>query len=165
MYALLSRGDFVLLQAETWVSVPYKVDALDAESLTMEAVLGAGREKGEHDSELNPHFESTHTALGIAREHMQRLRAYVAAVMQGRVPADQGLLRAIQGVANHLPGADGPDFNAALGGELVDAQVISTLAALTQAAGVAGEAMDKLGAVGAHRASTRSRMGMAGFEM
>jgi len=147
------------------VSVPYKVDALDAESLTMEAVLGAGREKGEHDSALNPHFDSTSTALGIAKEHVLRLRAYVAAVIAGSVPADQGLVRAIQGVANHLPGADGGDFNAALGGELVDAQVISMLAALTQAAGVAGGALDKLGAVGAHRASTRSRMGMAGFDM
>ncbi|CAE7353441.1 csn6 [Symbiodinium sp. KB8] len=146
--------------AESWIPVPYKVDALEAESLTIEAVVGAGQRRGETDSDVNPHLEGSLKAVRIARERMHIVREYVRAVKEGRVEGDRELLRLCRAVGNQLPAADSAAFHTAFTEEVTDSQVIAMLSAMTRAVDTANTAFDKLGL--ALQSSSAARLASGG---
>ena len=140
--------------------MPYKVDALEAESLTIEAVVGAGQRRGETDSDVNPHLEGSLKAVRIARERMHIVREYVRAVKEGRVEGDRELLRLCRAVGNQLPAADSAAFHTAFTEEVTDSQVIAMLSAMTRAVDTANTAFDKLGL--ALQSSSAARLASGG---
>lgn len=77
-------------------------------------------------------LQASGAAIRGLTERLDVLAAYIAAVQQGAVPPDRGLLRQIAAVVARVPVSDSTAFNAAAAADLADSLTVTHAAALTK---------------------------------
>jgi hypothetical protein len=77
-------------------------------------------------------LQSSGAGIRGLTERLDTLAAYIAAVQQGQVPPDRGLLRQIAAVVARVPVSDAPAFHAAAAADLADSLAAAHAAALTK---------------------------------
>lgn len=98
---------------------------------------------GSTTSQLQAHLTAYVNAMGMLLSRVSVIRDYVLAVEAGELPAEQGVLRQINGLCSRLPATDGAAFAATMQRDTGDTLAIAYLATLTKGCNALSEMLDK----------------------
>mmetsp|Transcript_35672 Transcript_35672/g.65267 ORF Transcript_35672/g.65267 Transcript_35672/m.65267 type:complete len:301 (+) Transcript_35672:24-926(+) len=133
-----------------FVACEFELETSQAERVTMEEVAKAGPTEGV--STLDLHVTSLESSLRSLAMRADQLIVYLKAVEDKRVPSDQRLLRAAQGVCNQLPAMHKGELEAAFVEDYADTLMVSYLATVTKATHAVGDLTEKFQSMAPARA-------------
>lgn len=160
IFALAADGTRALV----FSAVPYKIEASEAETVTLDAV--ANTRPDVHDDSVLVHpYGKTAEALRRLSERVDVLQRYLRAVQKGSLKPDRRLLRLVSDVVARVPTTDSEAFRSALLTDYGDTLLTALVASLTRGTTALEGALDKLEKSSEHsKAMGRGKGGGPGGE-
>jgi len=144
-----------------FTKAPYKIAADEAERVTVVHCAKVVTDDDKSASSVTPHWTTLHKAVSMLAVRIRVLLQFLKDHKEGKVKADQRVLREIKALVNRLPTMSSDDFKTDFLYEYNDALLITYLTALTKGSSQINEVMDKFNLT--HASSRRGgMMGMMG---
>ena len=124
-----------------FVTIPFQLETLQAERISMEHVAKAGPDEGE--SSLDSHVEAVDTSVRTLGDRVTVMVDYLRSVQSGTAEVDYGLLRQIANLCDQLPGASTDDLDSDFMRDYNDSLMVSYLANVTKNASAVNDLSDK----------------------
>jgi len=126
-----------------FVKVPYRIQTGEAERIGVDHVARVTPSGGGEGSQLTAHLLSTHNAIKMLNIRVKVLYQFLDAVKQGKIPADQGILRQVSSLCHLLPAIDTEAFREDFVKEYNDVLMVTYLASITKGTSTINELVDK----------------------
>eukprot|EP00303_Exanthemachrysis_gayraliae_P008677 CAMPEP_0206006886 /NCGR_PEP_ID=MMETSP1464-20131121/5435_1 /ASSEMBLY_ACC=CAM_ASM_001124 /TAXON_ID=119497 /ORGANISM="Exanthemachrysis gayraliae, Strain RCC1523" /LENGTH=285 /DNA_ID=CAMNT_0053380373 /DNA_START=25 /DNA_END=882 /DNA_ORIENTATION=+ len=123
----------------------YKIHSIDSERISVDHVANiSSTGDGPEGAALVSHLHGQRSAVKMLSDRIQVVQAYLVAVQRGDIPADQAVLRQINGLCNSLPtAAASGKFSEDFLRDYVDTLMVTFLTSVTQSTGTINDVIDK----------------------
>lgn len=115
-----------------FVKSEYKIGTTEAERLAVDHIAHVSSQSGAAGSGMVSHLVGQQNAVSMLQERIACLVAYVEAVCDNRVTADNDVMRQIASLCNRLPAIDGNDFSSEFNADYNDVALLSLLSSITK---------------------------------
>jgi len=126
-----------------FVKVPYRIQTGEAERIGVDHVARVTPTGGAEGSQLTTHLMSLHNAVKMLSARVKTLHAFCAAINEGKVAPDHGILRQIASLCNVLPAIDTGVFSEDFLKEYNDVLLVTYLASITKGTSAINELVEK----------------------
>jgi len=127
-----------------WNDVPYVIDTLEAERVSINHVAKtATAAVGGHSSDFTQHTNSLSNSVLMLNNRVKELLEYMKEVKAGRVPRNHDVLRQMLSICQALQASHRDSLQDEFCGEFNDAALVVLLASLTKACASQSDLLDK----------------------
>jgi len=148
-----------------FVKVPFKIESDEAERVTATHCAKVVTDENKDQSVVASHYATYIKAIQALHGRLKVLHKFVSDIKEGKIKADQRILRDLKGLCNRLPTMDTSDFKQDFLVEYNDAILVAYLATLTKGEAQINEVMDKFNLTHARQGRGGGMMmpGLGGF--
>jgi len=126
-----------------FVKVPYRIQTGEAERIGVDHVARVTPAGGAEGSQLTTHLMSLHNAVKMLNGRVKKLHEFLAAINEGKIPVDHGILRQTASLCNVLPAIDTGVFQEDFLKEYNDVLLVTYLAGITKGTSAINELVEK----------------------
>ena len=118
-------------QSNAFVSIPFRIDAVATERITLDAVSSSSEDTAGRSTVFG-HASKTLSALQRLRERVAVVLRLLNASKDGKLSPSRALLRQVAACSSRLPAGGTPEVTGALAGELSDGGLLELVAHLAR---------------------------------